>query len=66
MTDREQLEKLAGMYREHISLLDKQRETMAQLLRACIVRLNSPDSRKRREAIKGLTDLADMLEKKNG
>lgn len=66
MTDREQLEKLAGMYREHISLLDKQRETMAQLLRACIVRLNSPDSSKRREAIKGLTGLADTLEKKNG
>lgn len=64
MTDRETLEKVAAGYNDLIALQSKQRETMAEMLRACIVRLRSPDSRKRKEAIDGLSDLADMLEGK--
>lgn len=65
MTDRETLEKVAAGYNDLIALQAKQRETMAEMLRACIARLRSPDSRKRKEAIDGLSDLADMLEGKS-
>lgn len=64
MTDRETLEKVANGYHELIALQEKQRDTTALMLRACISRLKSPDSRKRREAIDALGSLADMLEKK--
>ena len=66
MTDREQLEQLARLTRDHISLLVQQKATTAEMLRACIARLKSPDSRKRKEAIDALTQLADLLEEKNG
>lgn len=65
MTDREKLEKLAGMFREHVVLLNQQKATSAEMLRACLARLKSPDSRKRAEAIKGLEGLAEILEKQN-
>lgn len=64
--DRETLVKLAAGYNELMALQRKQRETTALMLRACIQRLASPDSRKRKEAIDGLSSLADMLEKENG
>lgn len=64
-TDRETLEKVAKGYHDLIVLQQQQRETTAQMLRACIARLKSPDSRKRKEAIDGLGQLADMLENKN-
>lgn len=63
MTDRETLEKVAAGYNDLMALQAQQRATMAEMLRACIHRLKSPDSRKRKEAIDGLSDLADMLEK---
>jgi hypothetical protein len=63
MTDRETLEKVAKGYHDLLLLQNNQRAVTAQMLRACITRLKSPDSRRRAEAIKGLTDLADMLEK---
>jgi len=63
MTDREKLEKLAGMFRDHVVLLNDQKKTTAEMVRACISRLNSPDSRKRREGINGLIGLAELLEK---
>ena len=62
MTDRDKLVKLAGMFRDHVTLLDQQKATTAEMIRACVQRLKSPDSRKRAEAIKGLDDLATMLE----
>lgn len=61
MTDRETLEAVAKGYHDLNALHQQQRQTTALLLRACIARLNSPDSRKRREAITGLTQLADVL-----
>lgn len=64
MTDRETLEAVAKGYHDLVALMDKQKAVTAEMLRACIVRLNSPDSRKRREAITGLTQLADMLDPK--
>lgn len=65
MTDRETLEKVAAGCNDLIALQQKQRDTTALILRACVARLRSPDSRKRREAIEGLEQLADMLEKKD-
>lgn len=62
MTDRDKLVKLAGMFRDHVTLLDQQKATTAEMIRACVQRLKSPDSRKRAEAIKALDDLATMLE----
>lgn len=64
MTDRETLKLVAKGYHDLIELQQKQKATTALMLRACIARLNSPDSRKRREAITGLTQLADMLDPK--
>ncbi len=64
MSDRAKLEQLAKLTRNHIDLLDKQKQTTARMVRACVIRLQSPDSRKRKEAIKALTDLADLLEGK--
>ena len=65
LSDREKIVKLAGMFRDHVSLLDKQKATTAEMIRACLQRLKSPDSRKRAEAIKALDELATMLEKNN-
>lgn len=64
MSDRAKLEQLAKLTRNHIDLLDKQKQTTARMVRTCVIRLQSPDSRKRKEAIKALTDLADLLEGK--
>lgn len=64
MTDRETLEAVAKGYHDLVELQAKQKAVTAEMLRACIARLNSPDSRKRREAITGLTQLADTLDPK--
>ena len=65
LSDREKIVKLAGMFREHVTLLGQQKATTAEMIRACLQRLKSPDSRKRAEAIKALDELATMLEKNN-
>lgn len=65
MTPDETLKLVAKGYHDLIALQAQQRETTALMLRACVAHLNSPDSRKRREAINSLTQLADMLEKKD-
>lgn len=62
MTDREKIEKIAAEYRNLTQLRIQQHRTMAELVRVCVARLKSPDSRKRREAIDALVGLADMLE----
>jgi hypothetical protein len=62
MSDRETLEKVAKGYHDLIVLQSKQRETMALMIRTCVARLKSPDSRKRKEAIDGLEQLAAMME----
>lgn len=59
------LEQLARLTRDHIPVLKEQRSTVALMIRACLQRLKSPDSRKRAEAIKALDELATMLEKNN-
>ena len=61
-SDRETLEKVAKGYHDLIALQAQQRETMALMIRTCVARLKSPDSRKRKEAIDGLEQLAKMLE----
>lgn len=60
--DRETLEKVAKGYHDLIALQAKQRETTALMIRTCVARLKSPDSRKRKEAIEGLEQLATMME----
>lgn len=62
MTDRQKIEKIAADYRALTALRVQQQQTMAKLVRACIARLKSPDSRKRREALDSLSQLADMLD----
>ncbi len=66
MDDRAKLEAVAKGYHDLAALQTQPRETTALMLRACIARLKSPDSRKRAEAIKGLSDLADMMETPRG
>jgi len=63
MADREKIEAVAKSYHDLMSLQRVQRATMAKMLRACIARLKSHDPVKRTEAITGLSDLADMLER---
>lgn len=62
-SDRETLEKVAQGYHDLIALQAKQLETTALMIRTCVARLKSPDSRKRKEAIDGLEQLAAMMEK---
>ena len=57
------LEAVAKGYHELEALRTKQRHTTALMIRTCVARLKSPDSRKRAEAIAGLLELAEMLEK---
>lgn len=64
MTEREILEALAKGYHDLHDLQQRQKATTALALRACIARLQSPNSKLRREAIDGLTALADLLEGK--
>jgi hypothetical protein len=64
--DRAKLEAVAKGYHDLMALQQKQRETTALMIRTCVARLKSPDSRKRAEAIKGLEDLAEMMEKPRG
>lgn len=61
-SDRETLEKVAKGYHDLIALQAQQRETTALMIRTCVARLKSPDSRKRKEAIDGLEQLAAMME----
>jgi hypothetical protein len=62
VTDRETLEKVAKGFHDLEVLRKKQRETSALMIRACIARLKSLDSRKRLDAIVRLGELATMLE----
>lgn len=66
MTDRETLEAVAKGYHDLVALQQKQKVTTALMLRACITRLQSPNSKLRREAIDGLIQLAELLEKTDG
>ena len=61
--DRDTLNKVAGGYHDLMALQQQQRTLVALMLRACIARLSSTDSRKRKEAIDGLIQLAEMIEK---
>lgn len=63
--DRATLEKVAKGYHDLMALQAEQRKLMAKMLRACTAQLASTDAVKRREAKKGLTDLADMLDPKS-
>lgn len=64
MSPDETLKLVAKGYHDLIELQQKQKATTALILRACITRLQSPNSKLRREAIDGLTQLADMLDPK--
>ena len=66
LTTRATLEAVAAGYHDLIALQAKQRKTMALMLKLCIMRIENPDSRKRREGIAGLRDLMTMLENQNG
>lgn len=66
-TMRDKLVKVAESFHDLTALQAKQRDTAALMVRACLQRLCSPDSRKRREGIEGLEGLAALLEgKSNG
>lgn len=65
MTDRETLELVAKGYNDLVAIQNQQKETMAKMLRACLHRLRSPNSKLRKEAMEGLEQLAMMLEKQN-
>lgn len=63
MTDRERLEAITKGYIKLMALVKEQNLLEVKLIRDCVVRLQSPNSIKRREAINGLIKLADMMEK---
>lgn len=63
MTDRETLVAVAKGYHDIMALQDQQRATTAKMIRACVARARSPEILKRQEGLKGLLDLADMLDK---
>lgn len=65
LTPREKLVKVAAGFADLTALQTKQRDTSAIMLRACIARIKSSDSRKRREGIDGLEGLADLFEGKS-
>jgi hypothetical protein len=65
LTTRATLEAVAAGYHDLIALQAKQRKTMALMLKLCIMRIENPDSRKRREGIAGLKELMAMLEKQS-
>ena len=65
MTPREKLVAVAEGFRDLSSLQAKQRDTVALMVRACLGRIRSPDSRKRREGIEGLEGLLATLEGKS-
>ncbi len=60
--DRKKLDAVAKGYNDLMALQQKQRDTTAKMIRACVARLKSPDSRKRKEAIDALDQLATMME----
>lgn len=73
MTDREQLEAVAASYNALMELMRQQQTTQAKMIRLCLHRITRDPSafdieksrrrvRERKEAIKGLEDLASMLE----
>ncbi len=59
---RSKVEAIARSYAHLKHLQDEHRATTAEMLRACIARVKSNDSRKRRDGIKALETLAGMLE----
>lgn len=61
-SDRKKLDAVAKGYNDLMALQIKQRDTTAKMIRACVQRLKSPDSRKRREAITALEQFAEMME----
>ena len=65
MSDKEKLTQVATAYRELRDLQAQQRATMAKMIRACVAHIRSPDSRKRKEGLKALSELAEMLEKED-
>lgn len=65
LSPREKLEKVAEGFTDLSALQAKQRDTVALMVRACLQRIRSTDSRKRREGIEGLEGLAAQLEGKS-
>lgn len=63
LVSRATLEAVAENFTALSALRDRQRSTMARMLKLCILRLESPDSRKRREGINALRELHALLEK---
>lgn len=60
------IDAIKASFSELQAVQGKQRATTAKMIRACLSRIKSPDSRKRREGITGLEQLAEMLEKGDG
>ena len=60
------IDNLKTSFVELQELQAKQRATTAKMIRACLSRIKSPDSRKRREGIAGLEQLIELLEKTDG
>lgn len=62
-SDYTRLRKVAKAYNDLRELELNRRRTEAEMLRGCIAKLRSSDSRVRAEAIKYLSTLADMMER---
>lgn len=62
LTNRERLVRVAESFADLTALQARQRDTMAEMLRGCLQRLRSPDSRRRREGIEAVEALVAMLE----
>lgn len=60
------IDKLKASFAEMQELQAAQRATTAKMIRACIAHIRSPDSRKRREGLDALSQLAGMMEKTDG
>lgn len=77
MSDREKLDFICISYNELMKLKDDQRRLVAKMIRACLQRIDAKPSghdriqdmrdrrAKRDEGIKGLADLATMLERES-
>ena len=56
---------LAEHFAHLTTIIAEWQNTTALLIRGCIARLKSPDSRRRAEAIRALEELCDLIEGKN-
>ncbi len=62
-SDRAKLEQVAKGYNDLMALQAQKNATVARMIRACMQRINTNDTKQRREGYAGLKSLAEMLER---